>query len=645
MEANISAETVWATISLKDQRKLVVGSYYRPPDSRSDSIDDLESVLSFITEKFRNNPQCTIILGGDFNAGDIDWESHTVCEHSLNRQINEKILSVISSSSLAQIQKDFTRNNKILDLLCTNKPDLFSDIRSIPGISDHEIILADCDLKPVVCKKPPRTIYLWNKVDWSKIRLLASEFSKSFLPEHGTRSVEKNYTMFKEFIALTMKVHIPNKLTSTRTNLPWFNKGLKRMCKVKRRRFKRAKKSKKARDWERYVTHKKATASALKAARWDHVNGILQTNLEEKNTKPFYRYIKAQKNDNFGVSSLKFNRLMYSDSLSKSEILNKQFQSVFTKKSTTATPRLFGNKYPSIGKLSITLKGVQKLLEKINISKAAGPDLIPGRMLNMLAPELAPIVHAIFTQSLDTGELPRDWSLANVAPIFKKGNRGLAENYRPVSLTCITCKLFEHIVCRHILDHVEDHKILTNLQHGFRSGRSCETQLITTTHDLLSSFNSKSQIDVAILDFSKAFDTVPHAGLLGKLEHYGIDSKILLWITNFLNNRKQRVVVDGSFSSFADVESGVPQGTVLGPLIFLVHINDLPSCVNSKVRLFADDCLLYREIKNNQDQIDMQRDLDALMDWGSTWGMKLNAKKCNIMQVSRSRKPLQHFTV
>ena len=140
---------------------------------------------------------------------------------------SEKTSHNVSSSSLVQIQKDFTRNDKILDLLCTNKPDLFSDIRSIPGISDHEIILADCDLKPVVCKKPPRTIYLWNKVDWNKIRLLASEFSESFLPEHGTRSVDKNYTMFKEFIALT--------------NLPWFNRGLKRMCKVKRRRFKRAK--------------------------------------------------------------------------------------------------------------------------------------------------------------------------------------------------------------------------------------------------------------------------------------------------------------------------------------------------------------------------------------------------------------------
>ena len=123
----------------------------------------------------------------------------------------------------------------------------------------------------------------------------------------------------------------------------------------------------------------------------------------------------------------------------------------------------------------------------------------------------------------------------------------------------------------------------SNFQHVFRSGRSCETQLITTTHDLLFSFNSKSQIDIAILDFLRAFDTVPHAGLLGKLEHYGIDSKILLWINNFLNNHKQRVVVDGSFSNFADVESSVPQGTVLGLLLFLLHINDLqPHALNKK---------------------------------------------------------------
>ena len=213
-------------------------------------------------------------------------------------------------------------------------------------------------------------------------------------------------------------------------------------------------------------------------------------------------------------------------------------------------------------------------------------------------------------------------------------------NYRPVSLTCITCKLFEHIICKHILAHLEDHKILTDLQHGFRSGRSCETQLVTTFQDLAQMHNKKgSQIDIAVLDFSKAFDTVPHDGLLSKLKHNEIDVKIGLWIYNFLKNRKQSVVVDGKQSSLIDVVSGLPQGTVLGPLLFLLHINDLASVVYSKVRLFADDCLIYRNIKNKEDQIALQKDLNLLENWGNTWGMRFNAAKCNIMRVSRTRDP------
>ena len=259
-----------------------------------------------------------------------------------------------------------------------------------------------------------------------------------------------------------------------------------------------------------------------------------------------------------------------------------------------------GTSFPSINGLNITEFGVFKLLDKIDVSKASGPDCIPGRILQNLARELAPVLHYIFDQSLNSGDLPADWTLANVAPIFKKGSKLQAVNYRPVSLTCITCKLFEHIVCKHILGHLEKHGILTNLQHGFRTGRSCETQLITTFHDIASAYNKKgSQIDIAVLDFSKAFDTVPHDDLRSKLKHYGIDDKIWTWISNFL---KQRVVVDGIQSDLVTVDSGVPQGTVLGPILFLLHIkfNDLPSVISSKVRLFADDCMVYREIKSRQ---------------------------------------------
>ena len=221
-------------------------------------------------------------------------------------------------------------------------------------------------------------------------------------------------------------------------------------------------------------------------------------------------------------------------------------------------------------------------------------------MLQSLANEPAPVLRFIFEQSLLTGDLPVDWTRANVAPIFKKGSKLQAVNYRPVSLTCITCKLFEHIICRHVLDHLEQHKILTDLQHGFRSERSCETQLITTFQGIGEIYDKKgSQIDIAVLDFLKAFDIVPHDGLLSKLKHYGIDKNIWQWISNFLKKRKQCVIVDGVSSSLVDVDSGVPRGTVLGPILFLLHMNELPSIVSSKVRLFADDCLQSLRSENH----------------------------------------------
>lgn len=153
------------------------------------------------------------------------------------------------------------------------------------------------------------------------------------------------------------------------------------------------------------------------------------------------------------------------------------------------------------------------------------------------AEELAPVISHIFQLSLETGSLPTDWRNANISPIFKKGDKHTAANYRPISLTCVGCKLLEHITCRHVLKHLERNKILTPLQHGFRRGHSCESQLIITMHDIMKSFDIKKQVDLVILDFSKAFDTVPHHNLLHKLTLYGIDGKINQWIKTFLTQR------------------------------------------------------------------------------------------------------------
>ena len=155
----------------------------------------------------------------------------------------------------------------------------------------------------------------------------------------------------------------------------------------------------------------------------------------------------------------------------------------------------------------------------------------------VIADAIAPSLTAIFNSSLETGQLPKDWRSANISSVFKKGDRNKAENYRPVSLTSVACKLLEHIVCRHLHTHFERHNILTSRNHGFRAGHSCETQLLTTMQDILSSHDAGRQTEVIILDFSKAFDTVPHSKLLHKLDHYGVRGTVHTWLTNFLTQR------------------------------------------------------------------------------------------------------------
>ena len=252
----------------------------------------------------------------------------------------------------------------------------------------------------------------------------------------------------------------------------------------------------------------------------------------------------------------------------------------------------------------------------------------------------------LFQQSYDQGETPAIWRNANVAPVFKKGPVCNAANYRPISLTCIACKVMEHVVVSHMRKHLELHNALTELQHGFRAKHSCDTQLLLTVHDLMEQMDRpKTQIDICVLDFSKAFDVVPHRRLMSKLRLYGIDGKCANWIWSFLADRTQQVVVDGVASPTSPVTSGVPQGTILGPLLFLIFINDIVCNIDpgTQMRLFADDCLVYRRIASIQDQIQLQRDLDALTAWGNQWGMRFNASKCNVLVVTNLQTPIPKF--
>ena len=235
----------------------------------------------------------------------------------------------------------------------------------------------------------------------------------------------------------------------------------------------------------------------------------------------------------------------------------------------------------------------------------------------------------LLNTTMEKEEIPADWKNAYVSPIFKKGARNIAENYRPISLTSIPCKIMESIVKEAVLKHIVENKLLSPKQFGFISGRSTVTQLLNYLNKCVDTLVNGGVVDAIYLDFAKAFDTVPHSRLLGKLKSYGINGNILKWIETFLRNRTQIVKVNGENSFSAPVLSGIPQGSVLGPLLFVIYINDLPDSVNSDSFLFADDTKILRQITSAEDSITLQNDLKMLEEWSNKWLLRFNAEKCH----------------
>jgi len=245
---------------------------------------------------------------------------------------------------------------------------------------------------------------------------------------------------------------------------------------------------------------------------------------------------------------------------------------------------------------------------------------------------LAPVVADIFQYSLDKTAIPDDWRLSVIVPVYKSGTLTDPLNYRPIALTSVLCRQLEHIIASYIREYFDGVSFLADEQHGFRKKRSCESQLITTIHKIAELADSGKSVDGIILDFSKAFDTVCHSKLIAKLTATGLNSIMVGWIGEWLKDRRQAVQVGGSCSSWERVESGVPQGSVLGPLLFLAYINDIVNCVHkpNELRLFADDAFLF----GVRDPM-LQSDLSALHDWSQAWQMNFNAKKCQVLSFGK----------
>jgi len=524
----------------------------------------------------------------------------------------------------------------ILDLALTNGQDRILEISQEGrlGRSDHTIILVTLDVSTKERVAPPRPN--WRRANWDAIRdTLRKTDWDSMLADKTT---DQAWTNFRQTLDNTVKIHVPLTVNSSNNRPVWMSQALLREIRKKRRLWKVHTRRESRESFLEYKRQEKKVHKLIRNEKKKFERKLASE--KTKNSRPFYSYLKQKTRNRVTVGPLlDENGSMVEDDGKMAEILNQYFSTVFTREETTNIPRSRRRpvRHPWTD-IPFIKRVIEKKIAKLKTASSPGPDGITARLLQETAREVAGPLARIFKLSMDNSEVPKDWRDANVTPIFKKGTKGKASNYRPISLTSICSKLMESLLKDHMTHHLEKNGLINKSQHGFMPRKSCLTNLLEFFEMVTKNVDDGKPVDIIYLDFAKAFDKVPKERLLEKLRAHGFGDKIVNWIQSWLTNRRQRVVLNGKKSSWQEVLSGVPQGSVLGPLLFLIFINDLDdeTTLLKLVKKFADDTKLAHPITGQEDKQAVQNTLDRLVAWASKWGMCFNVDKCKIMHVGRN---------
>ena len=645
-----NTESLWLNVK-EGKNKLVIGLLYRPPNLSKEASNLL---WQEIERACRSKHVCIM---GDFNYRNIDWEA------LVGDQEAEEFLNVVQDNFLRQIINEPTRGNNILDLVLTNREEVIKDteIGGNLGNSDH------CEI---------RFKMKWNGIDSSMNNVKIPDFRRanynglrtyleavvqkpgneinsgidSMISVSGDNNhqeeeitIEEEYERIIEQLITGQMINIPYKEIRTKNNDPkWMTDKIKHYIGIKKGIYRKIKNGEDHLR-QRYNELARDVKKLVRVARRNYE--IKVANRAKEDPKSFYQLYKTKVRDKIGPL-IDSNGELVSDRDSMAGMLNDFFLSVFTQEDTLNIPEVSmifrGNDEEKLKDILITKEIVTKEIDKIKSSKAPGPDEVFPRILKECKDVLSEPLACIFRKSLESGIVPVAWKKANVIPIFKKGDKTNMSNYRPVSLTSVVGKMMESIIARNIRDHLDKHKLIKESQHGFSKGKSCLTNLLSFYSKVYEAADNDENYDILYLDFSKAFDRVPHLRLLSKVKAHGIDGSIFRWIQSWLGDRQQRVSIDGVKSEWGCVSSGVPQGSVLGPLLFLIYINDLDIGISSDLSKFADDTKLGRAIRADSDAVVMQEELTILSNWAEKWQMKFNIDKCSVLSIGRNN-PLNSY--
>jgi hypothetical protein len=536
------------------------------------------------------------------------------------------------------------RTATILDQIITNASNFVSKVDVTPPISTNDHCTVAACLNFRIYKEPAyeRLVWQYKEADFTHFRdaLRNTNFDECFV----TNDIDKAAEKWTELFLNAARTHVPNKVVTIRPNdSPWYTAELRVMKRRLQRLFHKYKNRRQPADWVKYKDARTQYQQSLDEAESKYKNTLCESlaGTSNRNTKKWWQTVKwiLGKGGDTSHPSLEVNGKQINDSKSKATAFNDFFLSHSNIDTSHAELPPVEEDPQNIEKIEATEKEVYDIIKSIDPSKATGPDGISPKLLYEAAHSIVPSLTRLINMSLLLSKVPQKWKLANVIPLFKSGDKSSVNNYRPVSLLSCASKILERIVFKHLYNYIRDNHLISPHQSGFQPGDSTVNQLSFLYHTFCEALDKKKDVHIVFCDISKAFDRVWHDGLLYKLKKFGIYGSLLQWLASYLSDRYQRVVVKGQHSETGLIKAGVPQGSVLGPLLFLIYINDITTLTRANIKLFADDTSLYIEIDNPNTAVQtLNTDLEAVQNWADQWLVKFSPAKTKLMTCSYRKK-------
>ena len=662
-------DSTWVEISGKNNKKLLISSIYRSgsPDKAKELDKDLHSIIKTMSLK---KDYSQILYAGDFNHPGIQWkesedEDGELCitpesTHNSNH-CDAAFIECIEESLLQQhvTQPTRYRDNQsptLDDLILTNDDQTLSDLQHKHhlGNSDHLMLSFNICFNFDKPKMINKTKLNFHRTDIPKMRQMLNIDWKSEIQD---KSPEEAYNIFLNKYNQAVEECVPKSCTKTSNKYEkpiWMKSETLKLIKKKHNSLTRYLNTNQQQDYDRYKEIRNKVTHKVKEDRMDFENRLARE--VKENVRAFWNYVNRSKKTRSSIPDLRQADGTFSTSdQQKAAALNHQFASVFTIEQIDNMPHASDlNIEHLLDNITVTEDKVKQKLLKLRADKAPGPDSVHPYVLKQMADILCkPLAH-IYNKSLSTQQLPNVWKTGNISAIFKKGDKTLPQNYRPVQLTSIVCKLLESIITESILQHLALNNLEDLHQHGFTHGKSTVTNLIQALNVWSEALSHGIPVDVIYLDYEKAFDKVPHKRLLQEVHRHGIRGTVYGWIAEFLNNRQQRVRINNEYSEYTTVLSGVPQGSVLGPTLFLLYVSQIPSLLKNFTSLFADDTKLFTylltlkehipETESDHTPFSLQTDMNLLTEWSEAYQMSFNLAKCHVLHLGHNN-PKAHYTM